>query len=182
MFSLNPISSAVKIITDTILPKDPVTSFIEDHTPAGSLRKSFIDNVLKDKVEPTLGSVLHCSLFGVEHTGIYIGNNEIVELLGNGKICCSTPNEFIDNTNAISIYVACNENKPLGGNKIARRAKEMIGNTRDYNLLLDNCHQFTSGCIIDNFENSNNYFLFLEDIIREYLNNGDKIEWRVWDI
>ena len=159
-----------------------ISSYITEHTPTGSLAKSFVDNVFKDKVTPIKGSILHCSLLGAEHTGVYIGNNQIVELLGSGEIRIASPSMFIDGTNAISIYVACNEKTPLGGDYIAERAKEMIGNRRQYNLILDNCHQFTAGCITGNFENSDNFFLFVENTIKKNMNRGESIEWRVWDL
>lgn len=158
-----------------------VTSYVSEHTPMGSLKKSFVDNVIKDKVTPIQGSILHCSLWGVEHTGIYIGNNRIVELLGTGEIRIATPEMFIEGTNAISIYVACNAAEPLGGKHIADRAKRMVSNTRNYNLILDNCHQFTTGCITGDFENSTNFFALVEYDIGQNMNNGNSIEWRVWE-
>lgn len=159
-----------------------VRSYLYEHTPIGSFEKSFVDNVFKDKVTPVKGSILHCSLFGAEHTGIYIGDNQIVELLATGDIRIATPEMFIRGTNAISIYVACSGTEPLGGEYIAKRAIDMIGSTRDYHLLTDNCHQFTAGCITDNFENSANYFALVESSIKSSMNNGDSIEWRVWEL
>lgn len=159
-----------------------ISSYIYEHTPTGSLVKSLVDNVLKDKVTPIEGSILHCSLFGAEHTGVYIGNNQIVELLGSGEIRVASPSMFIDGTNAISIYVACNEKTPLGGEHIAERARGMVGKRRGYNLILDNCHQFTAGCITGDFENSDNFFLLVQNTIERNINRGESIEWRVWDL
>lgn len=173
--------SLIKMVV-TYVVADKVTSYISEHTPTGSLKKSFVDNVLKDKVLPVKGSILHCSLFGAEHTGIYIGNNKIVELLGTGEIRIATPEMFLDGSNAISVYVACNGTEPLGGKYIAERAINMVGTTRNYSLLTDNCHQFTTGCITGNFENSANYFALVERAIKNSMNNGNSIEWRVWDL
>ena len=159
-----------------------IDSYVREHTPAGSFKKSFVDNVIRDKVTPIIGSILHRSLFGVEHTGVYIGNNQIVELLGTGKISIVTPEKFIGSVNAISIYVACNGTKPLGGAYIAQRAKKKANSSRNYHLLTDNCHQFTTGCITGNFENSTNYFALVEKSIKNKMNNGNHIKWRVWDI
>ena len=176
MFNIKNPLDYIPIIKDIPIPPNPF-----EHTPSGSLMKSFVDNVIKDKVIPTEGSILHCSLFGVEHTGIYIGNNQIVELLGTGEIRLSTPEMFIDGTNAISIYIACDGTLPLGNKDISQRAKDMVKSRRDYNLLTDNCHQFTIGCITGDFENSDNYFMLLEHTLKKRLNNGFTIEWRVWD-
>jgi hypothetical protein len=176
MFNIRNPLDYIPIIKD--IPKLPNPL---EHTPIGSLMKSFVDNVIKDKVTPIEGSILHCSLFGVEHTGIYIGNNQIVELLGTGKIRLSTPEMFIDGTNAISIYIACDGTSPLGNKDISQRAKDMLKSKRNYNLLTDNCHQFTVGCITGDFENYDNYFMLLEHKIKKKLNSGFTIEWRVWD-
>ena len=177
MLPFIPIITAI----GSYLVKKKITSYVDRHTPIGSLKQSIVDNFIREKVIPIRGSILHCSLFGVEHTGVYIGNNQIVELLGTGEIRIATPEMFIGRTNAISIYVACNGTQPLGGWDIAERAKSMTNSTRIYHLLKDNCHQFAVGCINGDFENSRNYFALLEYSIKENMNAGHPIEWRVWD-
>ena len=159
-----------------------VAETVYDHTPIGSLQKSFVDNVLRDKVLPIEGSIVHCSLFGVEHTGVYVGNGKIVELLGTGVIRKSGPGGFINGTNSVSIYVACDGENPIGSSTVANRARSMVGSSRDYNLVLDNCHQFSCGCISGNFENANNYFWLVESEIAQVLNGGKDITWRVWEM
>lgn len=159
-----------------------VAKTVIDHTPAGSLANSFVDNVFRDKVVPKAGSILHCSLYGAEHTGVYVGDGLIVELLGTGEIRETTPREFIGGTNAMSIYVACNDDEPLWSPHVARRARLMAGGSRSYNLLLDNCHQFTCGCISGDFESSNNFFWMVEDVVSKEMNNGNSVTWRVWDL
>ncbi len=57
--------------------------------PAINFAESFIDNVFRDKVdEPAIGSVVYCDLVAgfADHSGIYIGNNEIVHLNGDGWV------------------------------------------------------------------------------------------------
>jgi hypothetical protein len=73
----------------------------DEHSPIGSLKKSIIDNVIRDKVTPIEGSIVHCSLFGAEHTGVYVGNNQIVELLGTGEVRIASPEIFKSGTNAL---------------------------------------------------------------------------------
>ena len=155
---------------------------IYNHTPIRSFQKSFVDNVFRDKVNPKIGSIVHCSLMGAEHTGVYVGNNKIVELLGSGDVVSSSPYDFVSGTNAISIYVACHQKEPLHLQSIGARAEAKIGSTREYKLVSDNCHQFTVGCITDEFENSSNFFINVEKKIRDYMNSGRGITWRVWDI
>ena len=57
------------------------------------LVESFIDNEIRDTVYPVMGSVVYCDLaFGhAEHSGIYIGNDQIVHLDGSGDIEIVTP-------------------------------------------------------------------------------------------
>lgn len=153
-----------------------------DHTPVGSLANSLVDNVFRETVEPVVGSILHCSLFGVEHTGVYVGAGEIVELLGTGSIRATSRSGFVDGTNAITVYIACDDELPIGSLAVAERAKRKIGTARDYNLLLDNCHQFTVGCITGNFENPCNYFWMVESEISSTLNAGRSVTWRAWTL
>jgi NC domain. len=160
------------------------STVVARHTPVGSLAESLIDNVIRDKVSPVPGSILHCSLYGAEHTGVYVGNGKIINLCGNGSIMVCKPSQFIANSNAISIYVACDKAtaKPLGSSKVADRAKAMVGENRSYNVLMDNCHQFTCGCILGEYDNPHNFFWMVEDVISKHLNSGEKIDWRVWDL
>ena len=54
----------------------------------------------------------------------------------------------------------------------------MIGKSRKYGVLSDNCHQFTSGCITGDFENEDNLLFRLKGRACNELNVN---EWRVWD-
>ena len=155
--------------------------------PVVSLAESFIDNCIRDMVQPVPGSVLYCDLgpvpgHTVEHTGIYIGNNQIVHLDGSGLIEVVSPAEFLarlDGFNtAISIYVSSRNGEAVGCDSVAERAREMIGMTRKYNVILDNCHQFTAGCLTGDFENANNFFWMVKDTAKEVLGAN---EWRVWE-
>jgi hypothetical protein len=154
------------------------------NTEPSGLLKSFVDNVIRDKVSsPAIGSVLHCDLLNVEHSGIYVGNGLIVHLDGSGVIEYVKPKEFLERlggfNTAISIYVSCKNGSPVGSAEAANRAKSMVGKKRNYNLVMDNCHQFTAGCLSGNFENPCNFFTFLEDETRRRLGSN---EWRVWDL
>ena len=52
---------------------DIITTVV--NTPGRALARSFIDNVIRDRVEPVIGSILYCDLaLGyIEHSGIYVG-------------------------------------------------------------------------------------------------------------
>ena len=79
---------------------------------------------------------------------------------------------------ALSIYVSCRNGIPVGSQKIAQRAAWRLGTSRDYNVILNNCHQFTAGCLSGNFENSCSFLMFLKSEAKTIINAD---EWRVWD-
>lgn len=154
-------------------------------SPTENLIESIVDNLIREKVNPVVGSIVYCDLAAgqAEHSGIYIGNNRIVHLNGDGVIESVTPDKFmnrLDGLNtAISIYVSCHKGQAVGNLEVAERAKRQIGRKRDYSLIFDNCHQLTSGCLSGNFDNSCNFFTFLKDEVCDII-GGD--EWRVWDL
>lgn len=41
---------------------------------------------------------------------------------------------------------------------------------------MDNCHQFSSGCITGNTENSDNFFWMLEDTLKRKVGAKNKME------
>jgi hypothetical protein len=58
----------------------------------------------------------------------------------------------------------------------------MTGSSINYNIVMNNCHQLTAGCITGEFDNPNNFFWFVEQTIAKEMNNDSEIEWRVWDL
>lgn len=122
-----------------------------------SFPESFVKNVIMDTVEPKVGSILKVDLkFGdANHTGIYIGNNQVVELYnddGIGKIRIVDPSTFLHGEErgirtGIYIYCACKGTSVLCSDEIAERAKNAVGDTSRYSLFVGNCHGFTSYCI-----------------------------------
>ncbi|MBI9031689.1 hypothetical protein JEZ13_06795 [bacterium] len=138
---------------------------------------------IQEKVRPIPGSLVYCDLMDVvEHSGIYIGDNRIVHLSGSGLIEAVSPETFIGRLNGLNksqfIEVSCVDGCAVGSEEVANRAIRMIGNTRKYNLIMDNCHQFTSGCLSGNFENADNFLWMLKDEARKVLG---ATQWRAWE-
>lgn len=147
-----------------------------------SCAKSFIDNVVRDKVATlSVGSVVYCDLPIGEHSGVYIGNDEIVHLNGSGIIEKVSPADFLQRVDgwntAISIYASCIGQDSVGSEKVADCAKSRIGKQRDYNFILDNCHQFTSGCLTGDYDNSDNFLWMMKHTAKNVLGANT---WRVW--
>jgi len=113
-----------------------------------------------------------------EHSGIYIGNNEIVHLNGDGCIEVVNPKGFMANTTAVNIYVSCKGNYVSNLQYVADNAIQMLGSYRNYNVLIDNCHQFVSGCMTGDFENSCSFMWILKDEAKKHLGANT---WRHWD-
>lgn len=139
--------------------------------PAANLATSFVDNVFRDAVLPVPGSIVYCDLvFGyAEHSGVYVGDGDIVQLSATGCIEVVSAGEFISGKTAVSIYASCQGGEPVGRKAVAKRALSLAGTRRDYNVLLDNCHQFSAGCLTGNFENSCNFLWMLKSEARTVL-------------
>ena len=148
-------------------------------TAIANILESVVDTC-RESVVPRAGSIVYCDLaFGhAEHSGVYIGNNEIVHLNGNGRVEVVSPRSFMSNTTAANIYVSCEGRYVSSGKQIADNAKMMLGSYRDYNFILDNCHQFTTGCITGDFESSCSFMWMLKDEARKHM---DANTWRHWD-
>ena len=114
-----------------------------------------------------IGSILRVSLkFNTDHSGIYLGYGNIAELDGSGKIMVRSFDDFIkgDRTmrNGKNICVAtdCSGNV-LAKPEIARRAIKSLCQIRDYDVVTENCHRFTAGCITGNFTKDITFFFSL---------------------
>ena len=140
--------------------------------------ESFVDNVFRDAVTPVRGSVLYCDFGHFEHSGIYIGDNLIVQLTSTGAVEYALPHEFIQGTTAISIYVSCIDENPVGHKKVADRAETAVGSTRDYSIVTNNCHIFCSECLTGR-SNADTGLWMLKHTAEQVIGVNT---WRVWDI
>jgi len=134
-------------------------------------------NVFQDRAELgdfDRGALLLCTLPApAHHSGVYVGHGKVIELQGNGHIRKVDLDNFT--RTGVTIMVASRNKHIFTSENIATRAEKKEGNTRNYNVILDNCHQFTAGCIKGKFENPNNFKLFLDQTIK---NRFGEFEWR----
>lgn len=131
--------------------------------------------------EPKVGSILYSELLGdvMEHSGVYIGNGKIIELNNQGRIVEVTPEEFISGGTGLNIYVSAQKGVAVGSSLIAERAIRFMNDHsfRNYNILFDNCHIFTSSCMLDDPDNANSFLWTLKDLAKTALGAD---QWLVW--
>ncbi|WP_410499520.1 lecithin retinol acyltransferase family protein [Chitinibacter sp. S2-10] len=143
-----------------------------------------IDSLLGGNIDkPKKGCVVYCDLAGLEmHSGIYVGKKRIAHLNGDGRIETVSAKEFLARLGgfnpALTIYTSCRNGQPKGSYDAYERAMSMVGKKRNYNLLFDNCHQFTAGCLTGDFKNACNLFALLK---LEVSSSLGATEWLAWD-
>lgn len=93
-------------------------------------------------------------------------------------IVARAPTEFIKGTPALSIYVSCCGNRAVGSEEAAERARSKIGTRRNYNVMYDNCHHFSFGCLSGNFE-SHIVMLRQLKVASQIVLHADS--WRKWN-
>ncbi|MBT2762407.1 lecithin retinol acyltransferase family protein [Paenibacillus sp. ISL-20] len=141
--------------------------------------------MIRENLEPSYGSIIYTELgFGtMEHSGIYMSDGEVIQLNGDGYIRRVSLREFTSHITTFDheIYVPCYHDYdstisfPMAGH----RAYEMVGQSRSYNLVMDNCHQFCAGCLTGDFDNPNNFLWMLKDSVKS--EHGEEILWKKWD-
>ncbi|MCL1090437.1 lecithin retinol acyltransferase family protein [Shewanella profunda] len=101
------------------------------------------------QVMPVPGSIVCCYVFGViEHTGIWLGDDCLVELHGSGLVRAVSIKRFLAGRTGSQIYLACSHlHQPLVAEAILNRAEQAIYQYREYDLFDNNCHRFVWACI-----------------------------------
>lgn len=106
----------------------------------------------EQQVKPTVGAIVCCGIGGVlEHSGIWVGDNTIIEVDGNGLVKALSPQRFTHRRSGKGIFIACDSlGKPLASELAAEKAIEQLFQVIDYHLFDNNCHQFTWQCFQTN--------------------------------
>ena len=133
----------------------------------------------------TVGSVVYQDLDmegpfkGVfEHSGIHIGGHKIVSLRGRGEVVEESTREFVQRGANRLMWASCRNDVAVGNSSVAKRAQDAIGQRREYDIVLDNCHMFTSGCLTGDPENEDRFLWKLKDTAKVVLHADN---WRVWN-
>lgn len=166
--------------------------------------KYFIDSTFRKQVTPVLGSVLYCDLWvAVEHSGIYVGDGDISNIVVDGiaesTVMRSNPRSFTSkSTLGRKIYVSCDSTGAVGDQSVGHGANSHVGEQAFYGLVIKNCHQFSTKCVLYANANTNGRVVplfeqvsdatfsesweptlrMLKDTAREKLG---ATKWRLWD-
>ena len=135
---------------------DPLSSRLSKHGSDESSVGIYPSDLFntEQKVLPQVGAIVCCGIGGLlDHTGIWVGDDTIIELDGNGLIKPISSKRFTKERSGKHIFVACDAKaNPLVSEVGAQRAINQIYQCRDYHILDNNCHQFVWECIKPNDE------------------------------
>ncbi len=103
-------------------------------------------------VKPVFGSLVCCGIGGLlDHSGIWVDEDTIIELDGQGLVKPLSSKRFTDERSGKNIYIACDSiGLPLASELAGQRAIAQIYQYRDYHLIENNCHQFIWQCFKPN--------------------------------
>ncbi|MFT5635932.1 MAG: hypothetical protein ACI89T_001387 [Cognaticolwellia sp.] len=102
----------------------------------------------EQQIKPIVGAIVCCGIGGVlEHSGIWIGDNTIIEVDGNGLVKAVSAQRFTHTRSGKGIFIACDSlGTPLASELAAQKAIAQLYQVIDYHLFDNNCHQFISQC------------------------------------
>lgn len=117
---------------------------------------SSINSIFCDPVSLEPGSIVVVSLgLFFDHTGIYIGNNEVIELFGNGHIRSISFDHFLfggeekgdfSPRTGLDVFTATYKNKVIHSEDIKNRAIQLKNKKIEYNIFKNNCHMLSGYC------------------------------------
>jgi len=140
--------------------QNPLLNHVIDKAVDGFSKRGPIQMFLTDHVIPVRGSIVCCDLAGAfEHSGVYVGNGKIIHRDGDGYLDSVSPDTFLKRLSglnpAVTIFVSCRGDTPVGGEEIACRAEKAMRDKTfaGYDLLSKNCHHFCQYCLTGKKDN-----------------------------
>ncbi len=131
-------------------------------------------------VKPIIGAIVCCGIGGVlDHTGIWVDEDTIIEMDGQGLIKPISSRRFTAERSGEKIFIACDSNaSPLVSNIAAERALEQMFQVKPYDMINNNCHQFLWQC----FKPHDTKLTTFKELNLRIANHFDrKIYWDVCD-
>ena len=131
-------------------------------------------------VKPEFGALVCCGIGGVfDHTGIWVGDDTIIELDGKGLIKPVSKHRFTSNRTGRKIFIASDSTAQCLVNPVAAdRAIKQIYQYQDYHLIDNNCHQFIWQCFSPG-DNKLTTFKELNQRLAQYFDR--QIYWDICD-
>ena len=150
---------------------------------------------------PPAGTPLLVSLaFAFEHTGIYLGDNHVAELNGDGQVKAVSLTRFVNGAdggfwpirNGTRIFAACDarSRRPLTDMRTLTTARAALEESRfcpGYDFAQVNCHLFTAACVRGILPEGRKFRKLLgggiasigrlERLLARELNGGQPIAW-----
>ncbi|MFC4654479.1 MULTISPECIES: hypothetical protein [Rheinheimera] len=95
------------------------------------------------------GAVVCCEIYHLfEHSGIYVGDGQVIELAGSGLVRALSLQRFLDQRSGEELHLATEPSgKIIGSAAAAERALVQVYSYQSYDLLRNNCHRFTYACV-----------------------------------
>lgn len=130
------------------------------------------------------GTIVRCSMSAIGyHSGIIIGDDEIIELDGSGNIRRVSFKEFKNigiGFKPNCIEVACNkQGLPYSSTEWANNAILRDKTSTNYGIFLNNCHRFVISCISKNSHSIGKSCNEIEKVIRSQVKHSERIYWCV---
>lgn len=144
------------------------------------VEKLTVSPFMQSVSEPALGSVVYCDLAGlVEHSGIYVGGGMIIHFNRHGVVERVTAEAFTSKAAHPAIYVSCGADGPVGDRQAFVRALayERSGHPKPYNVVFNNCHNFSSACLTGQPDNADTFLTFLRYTAEKRIS---ATRWRAW--
>ncbi|WP_139047610.1 lecithin retinol acyltransferase family protein [Pseudomonas lundensis] len=144
-----------------------------------SLGSAFSDQMSNKEQKLVPGCIVACDLAGglIEHTGIYVGRNRVIERNGDGSIKSVSIDDFMNSSGlrtGVNLYVACAHDKIISSPAISRRARAIVGLNRNYDLINENCHRFTAYCATGVWYEITKFTTLADTLEHEF----DNLTWR----
>lgn len=158
------------------------TQTLDDNAEHGSVTATYPSDFFNTSqiVKPKVGAIVCCGIGGIfDHTGIWVDDDTIIEMDGQGLIKPVSSKRFTAQRSGKNIFIACDSKAiPLASEDAARRAVEQIFQHKEYDIFANNCHQFIWQCFLPE-ANPLTTFKELNQRIAIYFNR--KIYWDVCD-
>jgi len=115
-----------------------------------------------------VGAVVCCEIYHLfEHSGIYIGDGQVVELAGSGLVRALSFQRFLAQRTGEELMFACSpEGQLLGSDQTAARALAQLYSYQNYDLLRNNCHRFTFQCVSGQSHPITSFFDLKQELAR----------------